>query len=44
MRMDADDREFVATWTVRAIAFVLALFGAAITLGLAWRVFEIVKG
>lgn len=42
--IDSEDREFVLTWTVRVVAAVLAIFGSAFTLGLAWRLFELVRG
>jgi hypothetical protein len=46
--IDHEDRELLMTWSVRwgvrAVGVVVAILGSAITLGLAYRVFDIVKG
>lgn len=44
MRLDAEDRELLLTWGVRAAAVMIAIVGGAGTLGFAWRVFELVRG
>lgn len=42
--IDAEDRELILTWGLRAAAVILVVVGGAGTLGLAWRVFELVRG
>lgn len=42
--IDADDRELILMWGLRAAAVMLAVVGGAGTLGLAWRVFELLRG
>ncbi|MEZ4552517.1 MAG: hypothetical protein R3B59_01265 [Dehalococcoidia bacterium] len=42
--LDTEDRELILMWGLRATAGMLAVVGGAGTLGLAWRVFELVRG
>lgn len=42
--IDAEDRELILMWGLRAAAVALAIVGGAGTLGFAWRVFELVRG
>jgi len=44
MRMDAEDRELLLVWGLRAAAAATAVIGSAFVLGAAWRVFELVRG
>lgn len=42
--IDSEDRELLLTWGLRAAAVMVAIVGGAGMLGLAWRVFELVRG
>lgn len=44
MRLDADDKEVLALWSLRFAGAGLAIVGTALVLGLAVRLFEIVSG
>lgn len=44
MMLDGRDRELLLLWAVRVMAVVVAVLGSAVTLGLAWRAFELVRG
>ena len=42
--IDAEDRELLMLWTVRVVGAALAVIGSGVTLGLAWRAFDLIKG
>ena len=42
--IDAEDRAVLMLWAIRFVAFATIALGGALTLGLAWRLFEIVRG
>lgn len=42
--IDAEDRELLMTWGLRAVAAVTTVLGSAVLLGTAWRVFDLIKG
>jgi hypothetical protein len=42
--IDAEDREILLTWVIRGTVCVIGVFGAAVTLGAAWRLFDLVRG
>lgn len=44
VRVDQEDSDFIFNWTLRAVAFGLAVIGSAAMLGLAVRVFSWAAG